>query len=78
MESCLNTSSIVSRIVLTVVSTPNLKLVLALTQLFSLIDDFTYFVYHDMNYGSKFRIFSFFMRNISVQRFVPYDLAKYL
>lgn len=67
-----------TRILLTAVSTPNLKLVLALTQVFSLIDDFTYFVYHDMNYGGKFRLFTFFMWNISNQRFIPQDLARFL
>lgn len=41
-----------------VVSVPDITILAKVSQIYSFIEDFTYFLYHNMYYGAKFKRFT--------------------
>jgi hypothetical protein len=65
LETCLNSSSLKLSIILNLVSVPNMALILRVSQIFAFIDDFTYYIYHNMHYGDRFDQFLKFVWNLT-------------
>jgi hypothetical protein len=58
-------------------STPNLGVMLKISQVLCLVDDFMFYVYINMTYGREFEKFLYFMWNISMERWVPSSLSSF-
>lgn len=50
-SDCINTTSTKTKVILSVVSTPNINILLRIGQVYAFIDDFTYYIYHNVYYG---------------------------
>lgn len=46
-------------------STPNLGMILKISQLINLVDDFTFYTYHNIKYSKNFDLFIHFMWNLT-------------
>lgn len=57
-------------------STPNIGLVFRVSQVFSLVDDYTYFLYHDMDYDREFDTVINIAWNITNSKWLPQLLVK--
>jgi hypothetical protein len=77
LETCINSPSVKTSTILTFVSVPNMALFIRVSQIYTFIDDFTYYVYHNMSYGVKFDLFVKFMWNLTNERFIPHSIAKF-
>lgn len=58
-------------------STPNLGMLLSLGQISGLVDDFTFYVYHDVKYGDKFDRLIRFLWNLTNEKWVPSQLSSF-
>lgn len=58
-------------------STPNLGMILRISQLSGLVDDFTYYAYHSITYGQKFDSFVRLMWNLTSERWIPSSLSAF-
>lgn len=74
-ETCLATTSLKARIILNSISLPDLAIIIRVTHIFSIVDDFTYFRYHKSYYGEKFTMFTSIMWNLTNEKFIPYSIA---
>jgi hypothetical protein len=77
-SSCLTAPlSIKTQTALNFISTPNIGMLLKISQLMCLVEDFMFYIYTNMTYGEEFQNFLYFMWNISIERWVPYSLSHF-
>jgi hypothetical protein len=58
-------------------STPNLGMLLSISQISGLIDDFTFYVYLKIKYGQEFDTLVRFMWNLTNQRWIPSHISSF-
>lgn len=66
LENCLNSPpSPKTQVIMGATSTPNLGMILKISQLINLVDDFTFYTYHNITYSKNFDLFIHFMWNLT-------------
>jgi hypothetical protein len=77
-EECLTAQlPFKAQVALSLTSTPNIGMILKISQLVCLVDDFMFYVYINMTYGEEFEKFLYLMWNMSIERWVPASLSSF-
>jgi hypothetical protein len=78
LENCLTAPpSAKAQAAMGATSTPNLGMLLSISQINGVVDDFAFYVYLDVKYGEKFNKFIRFMWNLTSERWIPSQLSSF-